>query len=99
MVVLTGGALYLSHHAHEPPDHHSFHGEPSDLRSIPGIISAASRLDERAVIQLGLLLLIATPILRVALAVVIFAVERDWQYVLIASIVLGLLLTALISSQ
>jgi uncharacterized membrane protein len=44
---------------------------------------------------LGVLLLIATPILRVAMALVGFAMERDRQYVLIAAIVLALLLYSL----
>jgi uncharacterized membrane protein len=44
-----------------------------------------------ALIVCGLLLLIATPVIRVAISVVTFAVERDYQYALITLVVLGVL--------
>ncbi len=49
-------------------------------------------LQPQAVIALGLLLLIATPVLRVAVALVAFAVERDWRFVVITLLVLLILL-------
>ena len=49
-------------------------------------------LNPQSVIALGLLLLIATPVLRVAVSIVAFAVERDWHYVVITIIVLAILL-------
>ena len=90
-VVATGGALYLSGHAHNVPSYSVFKGEPGDLRSIAGIISAAGTLDGRGVIQLGLLLLIATPIARVAFALIGFGRQKDWMYVGVSAIVLALL--------
>jgi uncharacterized membrane protein len=55
-------------------------------------------LHSRAVIQLGLLLLIATPIARVAFALFGFAEERDWMYVSFTAIVLAILLYSLVGS-
>jgi uncharacterized membrane protein len=52
-------------------------------------------LDPAAIIQLGLLILIATPVARVAFSVFAFAQERDWLYVVVTLIVLGLLLYSL----
>lgn len=49
-----------------------------------------------AFIELGVLLLILTPILRVASSTVMFALERDWTYALITLVVLGLTLAALL---
>jgi uncharacterized membrane protein YfcA/uncharacterized membrane protein len=49
-------------------------------------------LHPQAVIALGLLLLIATPVLRVAVSLVAFAVERDWRFVVITLLVLLILL-------
>lgn len=46
----------------------------------------------QAVIALGLLLLIATPVMRVAVSIITFAFERDRQYVVITLIVLAILL-------
>jgi len=50
------------------------------------------------IIQLGLLLLIATPVARVAFSVVAFAAERDWLYVAITLIVLAILIYSLTST-
>jgi uncharacterized membrane protein len=49
----------------------------------------------RAIVTLGLLVLIATPVLRVAASVVLFAMQKDWTYTLITAIVLTLLLLSL----
>jgi uncharacterized membrane protein YfcA/uncharacterized membrane protein len=49
-------------------------------------------LRPQAVIALGLLLLIATPVTRVAVSIFTFAFERDRQYVVITCIVLAILL-------
>ncbi len=49
-------------------------------------------LRPQAVIALGLLLLIATPVIRVAVSIITFAVEHDLTYVIITSIVLTILL-------
>ncbi len=52
-------------------------------------------MEPRSVIQLGLLLLIATPIARVAFSVVAFAVQRDRVYVGLSAVVLAVLLWSL----
>jgi uncharacterized membrane protein len=49
-------------------------------------------------IQLGLLLLIATPIVRVALSIVGFTIERDYLYVGFTAVVLVILLYSLLGS-
>ncbi len=74
-----------------------FRGEPGDLRSVSGTVSDARSLSGRGLIQLGVLLLIATPIARVAFSVGGFVRQRDWMYVGIAAIVLMLLAYALCS--
>jgi uncharacterized membrane protein len=97
-VVLWGACIYLPHHAHEPADYHVFRGEPSEFRSIPGVIQSVISGGGRGLIQLGLLLLIATPIARVAFSVVGFAIERDRLYVAFTLIVLAILLYSLLGS-
>jgi uncharacterized membrane protein len=76
-VVLLGGVLYLARLGTSPPDYRVFRGEPADLRSIAGILRDARSVDGRGIIQLGLLLLIATPVARVAFSLVAFARQRD----------------------
>ncbi|GAC1356924.1 MAG: hypothetical protein NVSMB44_01510 [Ktedonobacteraceae bacterium] len=49
-------------------------------------------LQPQAIIALGLLILIATPVVRVGASIISFALEKDRQYVVITSIVLAILL-------
>lgn len=63
-VVLCGALLYLMRHGAEPADYRKFQGEPADLRTLPGIFRGAANWQGRGIIQLGLLLLIATPVAR-----------------------------------
>ena len=94
-VVLAGGVLYLTAHAGSRPHYGTFVGEPPALRSVSGILAEAADLRGRGIIQLGLLLLIATPVARVAFSLYAFLRDRDRAYVLITSIVLLLLLLSL----
>jgi uncharacterized membrane protein len=93
-VVLAGGTLYLWRHGREYPDYAIFHGVPDELKHPASIATGVVNGGGRALIQLGLLLLIATPVARVAFSVVAFARESDRTYVVITLI----LLTALIYS-
>lgn len=94
-VVLAGGILYLAHYGAEPAHYHVFEAERAELRGLRPIVRDAIRLDGRAVIQLGILLLIATPVVRVAFSVVAFWLERDRIYVPVTLVVLGILLYSL----
>jgi uncharacterized membrane protein len=97
-VVFAGGCIYLSRHAHEPTNYRVFLGEPSEFRSIPGVIHSVMNGRGRGLIQLGLLLLIATPITRVAFSILGFALERDHMYVVFTLIVLAVLLYSFLGS-
>jgi uncharacterized membrane protein len=95
-VVLVGGAIYLARHGSEPADHHEFVGEPAELRTPAGIVCAALTGRGRGVIALGLLLLIATPVARVAMAGYAFAREHDWLYLAVAAFVFLVLLVSFV---
>jgi uncharacterized membrane protein len=97
-VVLCGAFIYLARHGHEPADYRVFRGEPSEFRSIAGVVQSAINGRGRGLIQLGLLLLIATPIARVSFSVVGFAIERDRLYVAFTLIVLAILLYSFVGS-
>ena len=94
-VVLGGGIWYLVRFGTQVPNYRAFHGEPQGLRSVAGIWKGVVAIDPRSVIQLGLLLLIATPIARVALSVLAFAAQRDRTYVVITLVVLAVLIGSL----
>ncbi len=97
-VVLIGGVLYIVRHGHETIHYSTFHGEPEALKSIPAVADGVMSLQARAIIQFGLLLLIATPIARVAFSAIAFALEKDYMYVVITLIVLTVLLYSLLGS-
>jgi uncharacterized membrane protein len=94
-VVLLGGALYLIGHAGEAEGHRTFDPRPDELCHPVSVVRAAFRGDAKGIIQLGLLLLIATPVARVLFTVFAFAKQRDRTYVVITLVVLTLLLYSL----
>jgi uncharacterized membrane protein len=95
-VVLIGGLLYLSQTRGPRPDYATFHGEAPELRNPTAIVTHLSPRNSSAIIQLGLLLLIATPIARVAFAAFAFFAEKDWLYVVISLIVFAVLMYSLL---
>ncbi|OWY68399.1 hypothetical protein B7486_26530 [cyanobacterium TDX16] len=95
-VVLVGGILYLIRHGTEPVDYKYFLSEPDEFRSPFGIVKAAVSGSSRGIIQLGVLLSIATPIARVAISLLAFLWRRDFTYIAISLFVLlGLLYSLL----
>jgi uncharacterized membrane protein len=98
-IVLGGGIYYLIRHGGEIADYRTFRGQPSIDRMLGEIVRGAIGLRARSIMQAGILLLIATPITRVALSLAGFALERDRKYVVITAIVLSILLYSLISGM
>lgn len=96
VVVLIGGAMLLAHHGGSLASFSQFRGEDSVLKSIGSIVHGVLRGDSRAIVQLGLVLLIATPVARVALTLGAFLLQRDRLYIAITALVLALLLYGLI---
>ena len=95
IIVLLAGVVFVVEHHSDSVDYSTFHLERNDLRTIPGIVRSAGALRPDALIQFGLLLLIATPIARVALAALGFYLEGDRTYVLVSLIVLSILLVSI----
>jgi uncharacterized membrane protein len=98
LVVFVGGFLYLIGNAWARPDYHVFRGEPTDLKTLGGVLHGVRKLHALAIIQFGLLLLIATPVLRVVASIVGFVAEGDRMYVTFTLIVLSILLYSLLGS-
>lgn len=96
-VVLLGGILYVRAHAGAPMSYRTFTSEPAELRHPAWVFHLIATGDGAAIVQLGLLLLIATPIARVVFAVVGFAIERDRLYVGVSLVVLAVLMISLFS--
>jgi len=95
-VVLIGGILFFIHApAGARKDYSHFHGVARHLRTPVGIWHGVMHGDAESVIQLGLLLLIATPVVRVILAGIGFLMERDQLYFWVSGVVLAVLLYSL----
>lgn len=90
-VVILGGIFYVIHHQGPLPDYHAFRSEPANLRGLRGILNGLFVALGRNWIQFGLVLLVATPVARVAFSVFAFFKEKDWTYVVLTLIVLGVL--------
>lgn len=94
-ITLFGGVIYLfqnygttMEHYKPTPDEMPFPGVEHYLRELSTIIPRVLSFDGAAIIQLGVCVLIATPILRVGISVVGFLIEKDYMYVVITLIVL-----------
>lgn len=97
-LVLMGGILYLIRHGAEPADYRFFQGTPSEFCSLGGVVTAVLSGSSRGIIQLGLLILIATPIARVAFSFLAFLQQRDVAYIFVTLCVLAGLIYSLIGA-
>lgn len=96
-LVIAGAIVYFAAGPESLPRFDMFTGEPGDLRSPGGILADARALRGRGLMQLGVLALIATPIVRVGFSVVVFLRQRDWLYTWITLFVLALLLYGIVN--
>jgi uncharacterized membrane protein len=95
-LVLAGGIRYLQHFGGEAPPGRLFTGEPVELREIGRIVHGARLLGGRALIMGGLLVLIATPVMRVAASLIAFLEQRDRTYAVLTAFVLALLVASML---
>jgi uncharacterized membrane protein len=96
LIAFTGGLFYVIQHggAGMPP-YNAFKGEGKEYTSYSGIFQGALAMHPAGIIQLGVLVLIATPILRVFLSLIAFVLEKDKLYVVITLLVLSVMLTSI----
>ena len=98
-VVLVGGTMYLAAHAHARAEYGTFRSRPVTLLHPGALVHGIKTGDAMALIDLGILMLIATPICRVVFAVVAFAIERDRLYVAVSLTVLAVLLSSMLRGR
>jgi len=95
-LVLCGEALHLARHGGARPD---FGSLGAVLPGLAGMAQLARESTGRGLIELGLLLLVATPVARVAFSVLAFAARRDWTYLAVTLLVLALLGASMAASR
>jgi uncharacterized membrane protein len=97
MIVIAAGTLLTFTH------HREYVSSPAALQrlthpgaavpqSVRGVVNGVGHLRGQSIVAAGLLLLILTPVIRVAVSILTFVAQRDRTYVLITSVVLALLL-------
>src|ERR1700722_15483205 len=95
ITVLIGGVLFLIARANQPANFRPFSAESANLRHPSHLLPLIAVGDPTAIIQLGILLLIATPVARVLFGVIAFAIERDRLYTAVSIAVLTILIISL----
>ncbi len=95
VLVFLGGVLYLRHPWLKAPAYKRFVAENESLHALGPVFQGALHLDAKSVVTLGILVLIATPIVRVAFCVAGFARQNDRLYLLISTSVLAILMYSL----
>jgi uncharacterized membrane protein len=98
LVGVLGGTVFLRSHRSDPVSFHTFVGAKSLFASPSRTVQQAfhpQTMDTEnrglAIAQVGIICLLLTPIIRVALSIVGFALERDRVYVVITALVLATL--------
>jgi uncharacterized membrane protein len=100
IIVFTGGVWFLAQSSGAARhDYAVFHGEPAEMSHVTQIVRGAIAWQPLAIIQFGMLVLIATPVARVLFSMLGFALERDWMYVGVTIVVLAVLLYSLSNSS
>ena len=94
-LVAVGGVVYLVKTIGQQPHYSSFTAQVSALRSPLGIVRDAIQGKAAGLIELGLIVLVLTPVARVAFALLAFARQRDLLYVAFSVVVLSILVLSL----
>ena len=97
ILVFIGGIFFVFRHGHSIPDYKNFKGVPYFIHNTGGILEGVRNLKGQAIIQLGIILLIATPIIRVAFSAVGFIIEKDYLYTAISLIVLLIIFASMVT--
>lgn len=105
LTALVGGVLYLLREGGKPFDvelyrHFSYAAEKSDsYTTLSGIWAGFTSFTAVGWIQMGVLFLILTPILRIVISLFDFVTERDWLYAAITAVVLAVILVNLLGGD
>jgi uncharacterized membrane protein len=97
--VLVGGAIFIYRHGHSITDYRVFKGVPYFIHDTGGIIQGVFNIKGQAIIQLGIILLIATPIIRVVFSAIGFLLEKDYLYTFITLLVLLIIVGSMLSGD
>ena len=98
-IVIFGGVIFLYRHGESLPDYKKFNGIPPFLQHLTSLFKAAADFKGQAIIQLGIILLIATPVMRVMFSAIGFILEKDFMYFGISLLVLLIIFASMLSGH
>jgi len=89
IIVIAGAVLFLIRHGTAQPGYHIFEPAVNNFTGFRNLIAGVLSLRSVSIMEAGVLLLIATPVIRVLLTFLVFAYRKDYLYVVITGMVLG----------
>jgi uncharacterized membrane protein len=98
-IVFLGGILYIYRHGYSVVNYHKFTGIPDFVQYTSRLIPGAISFKGQAIIQIGIILLIFTPILRVFVSSIGFLLEKDYLYTFISLVVLAIIFASMLSGH
>lgn len=100
LVMLTGiGWLVFTSPGAARPRYGQFVPTAEQGKGLGAVVASAVRLEPHAIMLAGVLLLVLTPIARVVFTLAAFALRRDWLYVGLTAVVLGVLTYGLLGGK
>jgi uncharacterized membrane protein len=98
-VVFIGGVFFIYRHGQNISNYHTFKGVPDFIQRPSGVFRGILAFEGQAIIQFGIALLIATPILRIVSSAIGFVLEKDYMYLGISLLVLGIIFFSMVSGH
>lgn len=98
VIVLIGAIFFFIKHGNQIPNYHTFKFDSLNINDPLILFNELLTLKSEAIMKLGILILIATPVLRVIVSVIAFLYEKDFMYVVFTLIVLVVLLYSIFFS-
>jgi uncharacterized membrane protein len=96
LIVLAGGLLYLTQSGNMSLPHYQlFIGEKAGLTTGREILHGVTGMQAKGIIQFGVMVLIATPILRILFSLIGFILEKDRLYIGITMVVLSVMMISI----
>lgn len=95
-VAFIGGIVYLMHHGNEIEDYSVFKENDKNIfEVITSIYDGVIQGKGDSIIFFGIILLFLTPVFRVILSLFSFLLEKDYLYVAITAIVIGIIILSI----
>jgi len=100
IVAFIGGIMYVVAHGGEiRPSYSVFKGVSPEYTSVSAVMHGVFAGNAASIMQMGILLLIATPIARILFSFASFIKEKDYLYVFISAIVMGIIVFSIFNGM